>query len=189
MMAIDFQTYGDTDLFLLMQKKDQYHQEAFAELYSRHSPRVFAYCRRYLGSEEAANDVFQESFVRFFKSAESERVMTNVPAFLLRIARNLCVNYLRKEKRHISFEEYMTIPEVKENEDKGELLDLIKEAIASLPEKYREVFVLREYEGLSYIEIAEMTEETVANIKVRIYRAKQKLREILAPYIKEMDKM
>jgi len=189
MMATDFQTYDDTDLFLLMQKKDQYHQEAFAELYTRHSPRVFAYCRRYLGSEEAANDVFQESFVRFFKSAESERVMTNVPAFLLRIARNLCVNYLRKQKRHISYEEYMTTEFNENQQDKDELLDLIKEAIDSLPEKYREVFVLREYEGLSYIEIAEITDESVANIKVRIYRAKQKLREILAPYIKEMNKI
>ncbi len=187
-MVKDFETYSDVELFLIMQKKGDGHQEAFSELYSRHSPRVFAYCRRFLGSEEPARDVFQDTFVRFFKSAESERIMTNVPAFILRIARNLSVNHLRKEKSHLSYEEYMRVEKEDERQDKKELLELIKDAIDTLPEKYREVFVLREYDGLSYMEIADLTDESVANIKVRIYRAKQKLREILTPYIKDLDK-
>ncbi len=68
------------------------------------------------------------------------------------------------------------------------MLALIRAAIKTLPEDYAEVFILREYDGLSYAEIAEVTGESLANVKVRIYRAKQKIRETLAPYLADLSK-
>lgn len=183
--------YSDEELFALLNQSNEQSENAFSELYRRHSPRVFAYCKRYLGNQEEAKDVFQETFIRFYKSADKNRVMTNVPAFLLRIARNICVNFLKQKKNtqgHVSYEDYMASQEEKKYSGDDELLNLINTALDTLPEKYKEMFILREYEGLSYSDIAEVTDENVSNVKIRIHRAKQKIREILEPYIKELDK-
>ena len=184
--------YSDGELFQIMRSKKGLHEQAFGEIYKRHSPRIFAYCKRYLNNREEANDIFQETFISFFKSSEQDREMTNVPAFILRIAKNLCVNSLKNKNKkfvHVSYEDFMAYNEVKTYDGREELLDLINDALDTLPDKYKEMFILREYDGLSYSDIAEVTDETVANVKVRIHRSKQKIREILEPYIKEFDKM
>lgn len=187
-MDRSFDEYSDAELFYLLSEKDRRKSEkAFAELYARHASRVYAYCRRFLGNKEEAQDVFQETFVRFHQSAGQDRIMTNVPAFLLKIARNLCVNSKRREKKVVQLEDYM-VPGGESSNDKNELLDLIRMAMDLIPEEYREMFILREYEGLSYNEISDVTGESLATVKVRIHRAKQKIREILAPYMKEMTK-
>lgn len=186
-MSKKFEQMEDDKLFNLLSEDKETAEKAFSELYARYSPRVFAYCRRFLGNKEEAQDVFQESFVRFFQSASEDRVMTNVPGFLLRITRNLCVNELRRNKNNVTFEEYM-VSEDNDISDKDELLNLIKRALDLLPPEYREAFVLREYEGMTYAEIAEMIDESLSNVKIRIYRAKQKIREILAPYLADISK-
>ena len=187
-MAKDFEQYSDAELFYMLSSDNkQETEEAFAELYNRLSPRVFAYCRRFLNEKEDAQDVFQETFVKFFQSAEKDREMTNVPAFVLRIARNLCVNRLRSDKQTVTYEDYM-VGHNDHREEKDELLDLIKRALELLPEDYREMFILREYEGFSYNEIADITEESLSTVKIRIYRAKQKIREILEPYLADLSK-
>ncbi len=185
-MAKSIEKYSDNDLYYMLTSDKKTAEKAFAELYSRHSPRIFAYCRRFLGNKEDAQDVFQETFIRFLDSTKQDRVMTNVPAFLLRIARNLCVNVKRKDKNPVSFEEYM-VPDNHEN-DKSELLTLIKMALDVLPEEYKDIFILREYDGLSYQEISEMLEVPLSTVKIRIFRAKQKIRDVLAPYMKEIEK-
>lgn len=186
-MRKSFDEYSDSELFDLLKKEKKTAEKAFAELYSRHSSKVYAYCRRFLGNREEAQDVFQETFIRFHQSAEADREMTNVPAFLITIARNLCVNLVRREKNNVEFEEYM-YEHTDDTNERKELMQLIKTAIELLPEEYREMFVLREYDGFSYNEIAEITGENLSNVKVRLHRAKQKIREILEPYFKEIEK-
>ena len=188
----NIEEYSDDQLFEFVKSKKGLHEVAFSELYKRHSPRVFAYCKRYVGSREEAKDVFQETFISFYKSAEQDREMTNVPAFILRIARNLCINHLKDKKKvspHVSYEDFMAYNEEKRYEGEDELLDLINTALDTLPEKYKEMFILREYDGLSYTDIAQVTDENITNVKVRIHRARQKIREVLEPYIKELHKV
>lgn len=180
--------YSDNDLFYMLCDDKHTAEAAFSELFSRYSPRIYAYCRRFIGNREEAQDIFQETFIRFHQSASKDRVMTNVPAFILRIARNLCVNFKKREKQAVSFEDYMVADYASDsNSEKTELLDLIKDALEVLPDEYKEPFILREYHGLSYNEIAEITGQQLSNVKVRIHRAKQKIKEILAPYMQEMD--
>lgn len=185
-MGTKLDKYSDPELFELVQSRGKLANSAFSELYDRHSPRVFAYCRRFLGNKEEAQDVLQETFIRLYKSSNSNREMTNVPAFILTIARNLCVNIQKKKKPLVSYEDYMFVRD--ENHDDNELLDLIKMAMETLPEEYKEVFILREYEGLSYQDIAEITDTSLTNVKVRIYRAKQKIKDILEPYLVDLNK-
>jgi RNA polymerase sigma-70 factor, ECF subfamily len=186
-MAKDYTEYSDDELFYLLKNEGRQAEEAFGELYNRLSPRIFAYCRRFLGNKEEAQDIFQETFVKFFQSGKQEREMTNVPAFALKIARNLCVNSKRKEKTAVSFEDYMVVKNENRTEQ-DELLNLIKMALDLLQPEYREMFILREYEGLSYTDIAEMTNIPLSTVKIRIFRAKQKIREILSPYLEDLSK-
>jgi RNA polymerase sigma-70 factor, ECF subfamily len=174
----------DAELFSRLSGSKETAEAAFAELYARYGGRVFAYCLRFLGQRDEAQDVYQETFIRFYESAQQDREMTNVPGYLLKIARNLCLNCRRNKKQTVEFDDYLSlVPPVAA--EKNEFLHLITTALDMLPDDYREVFVLREYEGLSYAEIAEIVDASLSNVKVRIFRAKQKIRDILAPYISE----
>lgn len=176
----------DAELFYRLSGEKEKAETAFAELYARYGGRVYAYCLRFLGNCDDANDVYQETFIRFFKSAQQERVMTNVLGYLLKIARNLCLNYRRNKKQTIAFEEYQVSVPPRTHEN-AECMTLIRTALDMLPDEYRDPFVLREYEGLSYAEIADVVGASLSNVKIRIFRAKQKIREILAPYIEELN--
>ena len=178
---------SDIELYAALKNGKTVSEPAFAELYARYSPRIFAYCRRILGNRESAQDAFQETFIRFYNSAQQNREMTNVPAYLLRIARNICLNMQRNNHRTTNLEDYH-LPFTEEySHEKKELLSLVNNALELLPEDYRESFVLREYDGLSYQEIADLTQTSLATVKIRIFRAKQKIREILAPYLSDLS--
>ncbi len=182
---------SDSELYRELSDDKRTAEDAFAEIYRRYSSRTFAYCHRILGSYEQAQDAFQETFTRFYKTAQTERQVYNIPAFLLRIARNYCLNILQRHPRAEEtaqlLEEIHTSVEP-ESLEKRELLKLITMALELLPDNLREAFVLREYDGLSYAEIGEITNTDSKNAKVRVFRAKQRIREILAPYLEDLSK-
>ncbi|MFH1050264.1 MAG: sigma-70 family RNA polymerase sigma factor [bacterium] len=177
---------SDEELFQLLKVENEDTEKAFTELYNRYSPHIYAYCRRFLGNKEAAEDVFQETFLNFHQGSKKLSSMTNAKGYILSIARNLCYNYFRTEKLAISSDDYSTIINDDRSEN-DELLDLIKRAIELMPEEYRELFILREYDGMSYTEIADITKSNVNTVKVKLFRAKQKLRKILEPYIQDLS--
>ncbi len=186
-MDTKLEQLGDTELFALLNSDKKTAGKAFEEIYARYGQRVYAYCRRVLSTKEEAEDMFQETFINFYNSRKDEKNMTNLSAYLVKIARNLCLNYRRFEKKKLHFEDMAEISQ--ENRyDRDELLNLIKMALELLPEEYREMFVLREYNGMSYTEIAEVTDTSVQLVKTRLHRAKEKIRQILAPYLAELSK-
>lgn len=182
-----FENLSDSELFEQLKSGGVKANRAFDELYRRYSPRVYAYCRRFMGGKDEADDIYQETFVRFYESSKSERQMTNVPGYLLRIARNLCLNRKKQESRFTQYEEYMELDKSGMS-DKEELIRLIQMALDLLSDDYREAFVLREYDGLSYNEIADLTSTSLATVKIRIFRAKQKIKEVLQPYLADLTK-
>ncbi len=187
-MGKSFDEYSDTELYYMLCEDKKIAERAFSIIFSRHSSRIFAYCRRFIGNKEEAQDIFQETFLRFHQSASKDREMTNVPAFILRIARNLCVNYKKREKQSVSFEDFMVADSSSETEsEKNEMMDLIKNALETLPDDYKEPLILREYNGLSYNEISDITGQSLANVKIRIHRAKQRIKDILSPYLLEIN--
>lgn len=177
--------YNDIELFDMLKSNTNIAEKAFTELYTRYSPRVYAYCRRFLGARLETQDVFQDTFMSFYQAAQSEKEMSNIAGFILRIARNKCLNLKKSDKKNISYEDYM-LSGVDDRTDQDELLNLIKRSLDLLPDEYREAFILREYEGLSYKEISDLTETNIANVKIRIFRAKQKIRTALAPYLHDL---
>ena len=162
-------------------------EKAFTELYQRYSSRIHAYCFRILSNAEDAEDAFQETFLRFHKTVKAGGVMTNVSGLIFTIARNLCINLKKKNTRWASDSiEDHTLSSRDDAYDKKELLNLIKTSLELINPDYREAFVLREYNGFSYDEIARMLDVSVPTAKIRVFRAKDKIRKVLEPYLKDL---
>ncbi len=180
--------YSDVELYERLQGSSGEREAAFAELYARHSQRIYLYCRRVLGENVRAEDLFQETFLRFLKTADARRSIQNVPAYLLRIARNLCLDAKKDAKTiKVEFQE-LRFPVVDSALERKELARLIAMALDLLPDEHREAFVLQAYDGMSYNEIAAIVGVPLTTIRNRIVRAKKKIRDILAPYFEEYRK-
>lgn len=178
---------ADLELYAQLAGDDPRAQAALTQLYRRYSQRIYTYCRKILGDNLTAEDLLQETFVKLFDSGRQGRPIENFPAYLMTIARNLCLSHRsRNNKAFVPVEDFHLTSRDVPYEHK-ELLQLIQTSLELLPEDYREVFVLREYNGLSYNEIADVIGESLDVVKVRIFRAKKKLRDILAPYLADLN--
>jgi len=157
-------------------------QDAFVELYKRYNRRVYAYCIKMMGAKDVAEDVFQEIFVRVARKREHFK-SGNFAAWLFAIARNLCLNAIRDSVSYVPIEDVQdSLQTSPPEEEYDQSFEILRAAVEQLPPDLREVLVLRVYNGFSYNEIAEITDTKLATVKVRIFRAKQKLHEMLAPY-------
>lgn len=177
----------DIELYEALKENGEIREKAFRELYSRYAKGVYAYCRRILGRKDLADDAFQEAFLNFLKSAESDRKMTNVNAFLLRIARNVCLNENRRRRQAaLSIDDFVLGGE-DDRVEKDELTDLVARSLDALKDEQKEALVLRIYNGMSYQEIADFLGEPISTVRNRIARGKKKIREILAPYFEKLN--
>lgn len=179
-------TINDRELLDAIRAGDEGAEAAFRIVYDRHSQRVYAYCLKSLRSESRAGDIAQDVFMRLLITVRNGTMIENLPAFLMRICRNLCLNVHRDE--HLTYIEPEKTDGVDENGETPEARDLrehIKKAINELPDEFREALVLQLYSGLSYAEICEVTGDTLPTIRHRISRAKQRLRTVLLPLITE----
>lgn len=183
----DTEEVPDLVFYAKLINDDAEAQAALTVLYRRYSQRIYTYCRKILSDNATAEDLLQETFVKLLDSGRQGREIENFPAYLMTIARNLCLSHKAKHKRaFVQVEDFHLTAHDVPYEHK-ELLQLIQTALELLPEDYREAFVLREYNGLSYNEIAEVIGESLEVVKIRIFRAKKKLRDVLAPYLADLN--
>jgi len=163
--------------------------DAFAALYDRYERRVFGFCLRMLGSEDAAADATQETFMRLLARLPALRGRDlNFVAYALRTARNACYDALASSKR---LEPVAEAPEPRAPEpgalaldpERSALLDATREQVraanARLPARQREVLALRELEQLSYEEIAAVVDLNANAVAQLISRARIKLRDLV----------
>lgn len=176
----------DLELYGRLAHDDAAAQAALSILYRRYSQRIYTYCRKILGESTTAEDLLQETFVKLLESGRQQRTIENFPAYLMTIARNLCLSHRARSKRQFVEVEDFHLASRDVPYEQRELLQLIQASLELLPDDYREAFVLREYNGLSYNEIADVIGESLDVVKVRIFRAKKKLRDILAPYLADL---
>jgi RNA polymerase sigma-70 factor, ECF subfamily len=181
-----------TDRELLERAKAQ-DAEAFEALVERHRDRVYNVAFHLLRSENDAAEVTQETFLAAWKALPSFRGESEVSTWLHRIAGNFALMRLRKKKVQEKIEEPEGAPLFS---DRGTLAEMvadwapnalghaldaelrqaIQKASDTLPEQYRQVFLLRDVDGLSYEQIAEITGESMSTIKSRLHRARLALR-------------
>lgn len=199
----DIQAEDDANLVKKSQKGDR---TAFNELVRRHQRRVYNLCYRILGSREEAEDVAQDVFVTVYKSIKDFRGDSALTTWIHTIATNHCKNRLKYLKRRRYFQTN-SIDEAVETDDgdmkreyasdefyspeeemeRYETGAQIEKAINELDEEYKIVIVLRDVQGLSYQEIADILDLKEGTVKSRIHRARLELQGKLRHLIEAED--
>jgi RNA polymerase sigma factor (sigma-70 family) len=154
---------------------------AFETIVDRYQGRLLGFCRQMLGSTEDAEDVLQEVFVNAYRAMLADEREINLRPWLYRIARNRCLNYLRKPKADAQ-ESMDMVPEVDaastaERVHNREEFRQILSDVNKLPETQRAALLLREMDALSYEEIAAAMDTTVPSVKSLLVRARISLTE------------
>ncbi len=147
------------------------------ELYEKYSQDIFKYSFSILKDEDDAKDAVQEVFVKYAENESTFKRNCSYKTWLLVLTRNYCYNKIKsKGFNNVSIEE-QTFNKTYETD--YDIQISIREALMQLNPEDNELIYLREYEGYSYKEIAEITELSLENVKIKIFRARKKLREIL----------
>lgn len=185
---MNLQSLTDSELVDYLRGKKRKKDAAFTEIYSRYSSMVHGYCMVMLRNRELAEDAFQETFIKFYKSVNPASQINNIPGYLNTIARNHCLNVLRDRKPKVEIEDRTLTVDESDRVDKNEMIELIMTALELLEPIYRDAFIYKEFLGYNYAEISEKQEISYDNAKVRYLRAKQKVIKILSPYLKDLSK-
>src|SRR5687767_11650736 len=157
------------------------HHGAFEALVQRYQPRLLAFCRHMLGSQEDAEDVLQEVFTAAFNAIRADDRPINARPWLYRIARNRSLNHLRRPQP--TGQDSMDVFEqdggttTADTVHRREEFRQIVADVHELPETQRTALLLREIDALSYEQIAEAMETTVPSIKSLLVRARVSLAE------------
>lgn len=172
---------------------------AFEQLVETYSPRIYNLALKMLGNPDLAEDILQETFINAYKAIDRFEGRAHVSTWLYRIAHNAVLMRLRKEKSapHVqSLDDEVDLDALpargrwKDTPERrllqAELIQKMDEALANLSETLRVVFVLRDVEGLSTAQTAEVLDLSEAAVKSRLHRARLALRAQLAPYLQDL---
>jgi RNA polymerase sigma-70 factor (ECF subfamily) len=174
-------------------------ERAFSELVTRYQTRLLNFVYRTIGDREKAEDLVQEVFIRVYRHLHRFDRSKKFSTWVYTIASNLAKNELRNRSRN-PLVLFQTVQKNFQDEDrplqfedpnsrpddmyrKRHLREIVEESVAKLPEHHRNVFILRELEGKSYEEIAEITDCNLGTVKSRLNRARNSFAEIIAPYV------
>lgn len=199
------QLHSDDEL--VARFREEQDRASFEELVRRHRNRVFALALRMVKNEEEALDIVQETFLSAWRKLPEFRGEAQFGSWVHRIAANFALMKIRHNKVVNGVEEPLETTDGKFRPDghwdvyptgmwgrraddvalDAELRDRLIAAVEKLPDAYRAVFMLRDFDGLSYDEIATSLETTVPAVKSRLHRARLALREDLASYFETKE--
>lgn len=164
---------------------------AFITLYNRYKRSIYIFCWKMLLDVEAAKDCVQEIFLRVYERRDQLKQSRRFSSWLFAIARNQCLSIYRSSKHEAAEEIDFDLISGPPGEtpdrlvERQESADLLNRFLAQLRVEYREVLLLREFQDLSYREIAEVLGDTESAVKSRIFKARQRLFELLRPILRE----
>jgi RNA polymerase sigma-70 factor (ECF subfamily) len=191
----DIVTDPDGD-FLLVAKAQQGDMRSYDELVTRHRGKIFAMIRNMIHQEADAWDLSQEVFIKAWQALPRFEAKARFSTWLYRIAHNVVYDWTRKRRiesvgelndgifeRERIDPSSLTTPSGGESPDQtlaqGELRDKIAAALGKLSEDHREVVLLKDVQGLSYKEIADVMSCSLGTVMSRLYYARQKLQTLL----------
>jgi RNA polymerase sigma-70 factor (ECF subfamily) len=164
--------------------------EAFDCLVRTYMNTVLGLAYNYVGNFHTAEDLAQETFIQAFQSISSLRDGTRFKVWLLRIARNKCIDYIRRNPRWLSIDQDKELsrevalkaavfPINAEDEASSFSEVNLMTALNSLRDDYREIFVMKHVDNLSYKEISDLLDMTVSAVGEKLYRVRSMIREKL----------
>jgi RNA polymerase sigma-70 factor (ECF subfamily) len=161
-------------------------QLSFEQLAAEHSPTLLRYLRRYVGDRTVADDLLQETLIRMARGLPDFAGRASVKTWAFSIATHVAIDYFRKPERRLHIVEVNEATDLA-NADRtideriivDEMNACIRQVIDSLPEDYRAALVLHDLEGLTAQQVAEICTCSLATTKIRIHRARNRLKEAL----------
>lgn len=163
---------------------------AFGRLVQQHQDRLFNSLLRVLGSSDDAADIVQDAFVQAYVKLESFRGGSQFYTWLYRIAFNLAMSHMRRGHKKASLDALKTLagsepvdgqPTAEGGLIEQERAELVHASLAELSLEHRQILVLREIDGCSYEDIAEILELPVGTVRSRLFRARLEMRDLLTP--------
>jgi RNA polymerase sigma-70 factor (ECF subfamily) len=186
---VPFKEPSDDELIQKVKEGDSYSYDLLVKRYQR---RIYFLAYRMVGSHETADDIAQETFIKAYFAIESFKIGHSFYTWLYRICMNLSINSLKRRRLVIPESQFKEEANPLERRGGGadpserfalkEMEERIESAIDSLPPKYKAVLLLRVYEELSYEEIAETLEITEGTVMSRLFRARERMHELLKEY-------
>lgn len=175
---------ADTEAFNLFLEGND---EAFRALYDAYERQLYMYVVRLLGSKSDAEDIFQDVWTRMFRLRGERKTVKKFAGLLFTVARNLSFNAIRDRKLlpSLSIEDTpeITLALSSRDVDDTELRDMLERALLQVPIAQREAFILREYFGYSYEEVAGITGTPMVTAKTRAWRARERLRKMISAWM------
>lgn len=162
-------------------------QAAFNELFSRYERRIYSYIYHLMGNAEDAHDLAQDTFLKAYRALEKTDEELNVSAWLHRIASNTCMDVLRQRRRFrwLQWEsakhERPSVRREDNPEDHllgSEMQRGVRQALARMSPRARQALILREYEGLSVDDIAEVMNLSRGAVKSVLFRGREEFRSV-----------
>ena len=157
----------------------------FQEVYRHVFPIIYRVVLRIVNSEDAAEELVQEAFIKYYEHRERLADVAQSKYWLIRVAKNMALNYQkRKGREYRAYEKAFYEP--KRFQDTGETAFLrkdsarqVQDVLHKLPDKLRTVLVLKEYGELSYKEIGSIMGISEGNVKVRVFRARERIAKLM----------
>jgi len=187
--SVDLDEHADIALIAACQQGDA---RAYKQVFDLYRDRIYSLCRHMSGSSEDAEDLTQEVFVQAFRNIASFRAESTFGTWIYRIAVNRCSTELRKRRPAFdSFESMVekggALPSRTPNPEaqliRKEMSERVQAAIADLSESLRLLFILSTVEGLRYQEVASIAGCSIDAAKMRVHRARKRVRDALRPYL------
>ena len=183
--------YSHEDIYALIERIKEGDREAFMTVTDLYQKRVFVLAYSFFRNRDDALDIVQETFLRFYQKVSLFRRGESFQNWILQIAKNLCIDYYRKNygknwdlKSDTPVEEMnLSIQNGMDPEVSSDLKRIFSACIKKLAEKQRMIFVMKHYNQLRYKEIAEVLGISLGTVKSLHYKAVQNLRGLVAPYM------
>ena len=179
------------DIYTLVEKIKEGDREAFMTVTSLYQKKVFLLAFSFFRNKEDALDIVQETFLRLYQKVYMFKSGKNFQNWLLQIAKNLCIDYYRKNYgKNKEWQSEKPIDEMNlaiQNERdpliSSDLRGIFSTCIKKLAEKQRMIFVMKQYNQLKYSEIAQILDISMGTAKSLHFKAVQNLRGLMAPYL------
>ena len=183
----------DTKLMLEFAEGDK---SAFEKLVLKYRDRIYNLCRHMLNNAHDAEDAAQDTFIKAFQNLKRFKPESSLYTWMYRIAVNTCLDYKKKpffeslfkssnDGEEFVVEQSSDNPSPERRYESKQIGYAIQKSLKRLSQKLRTVIILKEIEGLSYKEIAEILDISIGTVKSRISRAREELRELMKEFTEQ----
>ena len=185
--------------YQLVLAHNQGDNAAFQRLTVKYRLRVYNHCRRILSDNDESEDLTQEVFIKVLRNIRNFQPIYSFYTWVYRITVNCCIDHLRKSRRRPpETSQSSNFPEGAQNKQEWEIPDdrynpedrfdqnifreTLGQAMGQLSEKSRPIIILKDFEGLSYLEIGSVLGLSLGTVKSRLWKARKELKDLLVPY-------